>query len=43
MGPTVPFDPAALSVWQLPQPALVNTLAPAAFGFGPDGVPEACF
>src|SRR3954451_2477827 len=28
-GPTLPLEPAAASVWQLPQPALENTLAPA--------------
>src|SRR6476660_780088 len=35
-GPTVPFDFAACSVWQLPQPALEKTLAP-----GSEAVPEA--
>ena len=28
-GPTLPFDPAAASVWQPPQPALTNTALPA--------------
>ena len=28
VGPTVPFDFAAWSVWQLPQPALAKTFAP---------------
>ena len=29
-GPTCPFEPAALSVWQPPQPALAKTFAPGA-------------
>jgi hypothetical protein len=35
-GPTWPFEPAALSVWQPPQPALANTFAPG----GLDALPE---
>jgi hypothetical protein len=27
-GPTWPFDPAAFSVWQVPQPALAKTFPP---------------
>src|SRR5262245_19528054 len=49
LGPAVPFEPAAASVWQVPQPADVKTVAPAfgspirdsvagGFAFGAPGV-----
>src|SRR5215210_6078558 len=38
-GPTDPFDPAALNVWQLPHPASANTLAPALSEDSPESPP----
>ena len=39
MGPTEPVVPAALSVWQPPQPALANTAAPETCGLDPPPEP----
>ncbi len=39
-GPTEPLDPAASSVWQLPQPASANTWAPGEeLGSEPESLP----